>query len=75
MNWCGVTELHLISGTPRASITYPFGDAIRFAITYTLRVITYCYADIKCDKSHLIGSLLPPLRGPPPSSEGGKEKF
>jgi len=44
----------------------PYADAI----TYTLRVITYYYADMRCDKSHLIGLLsfhhfvvpLPPQR-------------
>jgi len=33
----------------RTPITYTFGDAIRYAITYTLCVITYCCADIRCD--------------------------
>ena len=43
---------------PQAAITYICGDAIRFAITYTLCVITYCCADIRC-ASHGLNSFLP----------------
>jgi len=40
-NGGGIQQRPALSDSPQAPITYTCGDAIRFAITYTLRVITY----------------------------------
>ena len=40
-----LTGERILSNALQVQITYTCGDAIRKAITYTLRVITYCCAD------------------------------